>query len=164
MQWTLLYMHAESEYPGDGFGQDWVSIYKICADWVSVVILIIICNRGACPRDQVKRCWSRCIHLVGFNPRWYHLPVRHRSSHWHSCVHPHLHLHWWSCQHCLLEEGWHNAQWWQHLQYHFSRDRCSIITLSFSFPSSMAAWAHNGDGIGKLLHSNLHCSVTCMSS
>ena len=80
----------------------------------------ILCDTFSC-------CFCCCFisNRAGYYPRWNHLPVGHRPSHWPSCVHPHLHLHWWSCHHCLLEERWHNAQWWQHLQYRFSSDRYS---------------------------------------
>ena len=45
--------------------------------------------------------------------------------------------------------------------YSITSQVTDAVTLSFSFSSSMAAWAHNGDGIGKLFHSvsTLQCNM-----
>ena len=61
---------------------------------------------------------------------------------------------WWSCHHCLLEEGWNNAQWWQHLQYHFSNNQCSEGHLAT--PTHWGRWRYSWKSISSVCPTSGH--------
>ena len=85
-----LTVHAQQD-------DNWHSIGTNCISWDLLSlnqthfqgILNSHMQQGCLPkRPSIKDVGQGQRWLVGFNPRWNHLPVGHRTSHWPPCVHP----------------------------------------------------------------------------